>query len=119
MKVLIAMANCLVGSDCTSSYMLVSDKCSVPSYMYFCISSTTMPDPLSAFLIIRVLSVTSCLKALYSSLVRLGSMLLSGKPVRDVFILCRYVSISCDALGGVHILLSLNGCGSASDWFLK
>ncbi len=62
--------------------------------MYFCTSSTTIPEPLSAFFITNELSAASSFNALYSFLVRLGSRLLSGKLIRDVLILCRYVSMS-------------------------
>ena len=37
----------------------------------------------------------------------------------SVFILHRYASISCDALGGCQVLFGLNGCGSCGGLFLK
>ncbi len=37
----------------------------------------------------------------------------------SVLILCRYFSISGEAIGGVQVLFFLNGCGSVGGYFLK
>ena len=47
----IASARGFVGSVFISSYMSLSERCSMPSFRYFVVSSITIPDPLSAPLI--------------------------------------------------------------------
>ena len=63
-----AFASSLVGSESESifSYMVVSAKCASPSAMYLAVSSMTMPEPLSAFLMTRVSSLASSVSVFLS-----------------------------------------------------
>ena len=64
-----ALVRCMVGSVWTFSYMVSSERWSKPSMT---VSSTTIPEPLSALLMTKVLSEQSCLRALVCVGVRLG-----------------------------------------------
>ena len=61
-----------MGSDSILSYMFLSARWSRPSLIYCSVSSTTMPEPLSALLITRVWSVDSTLSDLCWVGVRFG-----------------------------------------------
>ncbi len=82
-------------------------------------SSTTIPEPLSAFLIISELSDARSFSAILSSLVKFGITLYVGIVIISCFILFRYASIFAEALGGYHVLFCLKGCGSWGGSFLK
>ena len=74
-------------------------------------SSTTIPEPLSACFMTIVGSLASDVKALSSGFVRLGLNALSLSVLVCSLILSRYFSICGEALGGSQLLLCLKGCG--------
>ncbi len=74
----IAFANCSVGSASIILYMFLSSKCSFPSAMYFSLSSMTMPEPSSAFVITMSGLAASSLRALVSALVMFGKKLVGS-----------------------------------------
>ena len=78
-----------MGSASTLSYMVVSERWSRPSLMYCLVSSTTIPEPLSAFLMIKVWSEQSCLKASSCTGVKLGVILRGCNVFISVLILFR------------------------------
>ncbi len=118
-NLLIAFANCSVGSASIFSYMFASSKCSFPSAIYLSLSSITMPEPLSAFFITMSGSAASSLRALVSALVMFGKKLVGSSSFMSFSILCRYLSTSSEALGGNQVLFCLNGCISFDMLFLK
>ena len=79
--------------------------------MYLSLSSTTIPEPLSAFLIIRVLFFANCFSVVFSLAFRLGMNGSLFMVSMSCSILCRYFSMSSGPLGGVQVLLALKGCG--------
>lgn len=91
---------------------MVSERWSIPSLTYCCVSSTTIPEPLSALLMTRVLSVLSSLRACFSLGVKFGVTFRGCINLVSVLILFRYFSIIGEADGGIHSLFGLNGCGS-------
>ena len=78
-----------MGSVSTLSYMVVSERWSRPSLIYCLVSSTTMPEPLSAFLMTKVWSEQSCLKASFCVGVKLGDILRGFNVLISVLILFR------------------------------
>ena len=87
--------------------------------MYLAVSSTTIPEPLSACFMTIVGSLASSVKAPSSDFVRLGlNALNSNLPVCSLT-LSRYISIRGEALGGIQLLFCLKGCGVCRDQFLK
>ena len=79
----------------------------------------TMPEPLSALLITRVWSEASSLRASFCLGVKLGVLFRGCSEFVSFLTLSRYSSISTEAVGGVHVLFSLKGCGSVGDLFWK
>ena len=75
-------------------------------------SSTTIPEPLSALLMTRLLSELSCLRALVCMGDRFGVTFRGCSLSICVLILLRYFSIVRDADGGSQVLFFLKGCGS-------
>ena len=69
---LIASERGFLGSVLISLYIFSSERWSRPSFIYCSVSSTTIPEPLSAVLMINVWSDLSCLSALFCVGVRLG-----------------------------------------------
>ncbi len=113
-NLLIAFANCSVGSASIFSYMFASSKCSFPSALYLSLSSITMPEPLSAFFITMSGSAASSLRALVSALVMFGKKLVGSSSFMSFSL-----STSSEALGGNQVLFCLNGCISCDMLFLK
>ena len=108
---LMALVRCMVGSALTSSYMVPSERWSRPSWTYWCVSSTTIPEPLSALLMTRLLSEQSCLRALVCMGDRFGVTLRGCSLSICVLILLRYFSIVREAARGSQVLFFLKGCG--------
>ena len=82
-------------------------------------SSTTIPEPLSAFLMTLDESRARLLRAILSSLGKFLCKCSSGRVMISASILCRYASIAGLAGGGSQVDLALNGCGSESGASLK
>ena len=82
-------------------------------------SSTTIPEPLSACFMTIVGSLDSAVKALSSGFVRLGLNALSFNFFACSLTLSRYISICGEALGGIQLLFCLKGCGVWEVQFLK
>ena len=57
--------------------------------------------------------------AFFSSLLKFGYVGLCVIEFMSDFILSRYFSTSGELLGGIQVLLVLNGCISFGGWFLK
>ena len=96
-----------------------SERWSRPSLTYWCVSSTTIPEPLSALLMTKLLSELSCLRAMVCIDVRFGVILRGRSLLICVLTLFRYFSIVEEADGGTQVLLFLKGCGSEDGLFLK
>ena len=86
---------------------------------YCSVSSTTMPEPLSALLITRVWSEQSSFSALLCAGVRFVVVLRGCNLLTFFLTLFRYSSIAGLAVGGVHVLFFLKGCGSLDGLSLK
>ena len=97
----------------------MSERWSKPSLMYCSVSSTTMPEPLSALFMIRVGSDWSSLRAFFCVGVRFGVILRGFIVLISVLTLFRYFSMSLEAFGGIQVLFSLKGCGSVDGRSLK
>ena len=89
--------------------MVVSARWLKPSLTYCWVSSTTMPEPLSALFITRSLSVERCLRACFCSRVRFGVDFSGCTVLISFLILFRYFSIGGEAISGVQELLCLKG----------
>lgn len=87
--------------------------------MYCSLSSITIPEPLSAFLMTRVWSLARSFKAFCCDMVRFFLNGLGASCSISVLILVRYDSMLLDALGGCQVLFFLKGCGSWEVEFLK
>ena len=96
-----------------------SERWSRPSLTFWCVSSTTIPEPLSALLMTKLLSELSCLRVLVCIGVRFGVTLRGCSLLICVLTLFRYFSIVQEALGGSQVLFFLKGCGSVDGLFLK
>ena len=72
-------------------------------------SSTTIPEPLSALLMTRVWSEPSCLRGCLCIGVKFGVIFKGWSVLTFVLILFRYPSISAEAVGGSQLLFSLKG----------
>ena len=116
---LMACARGSVGSVSTLSYMVSSERWSRPSLVYCSVSSTTMPEPLSAFLMTKVWSVYSSLRPFLCVGVKLGVVFKGLIVLISLLILFRYVSISGEAEGGSQELFPLKGCRFVGGLFLK
>ena len=103
-----------MGSVLTFSYMVSSERWFRPSLTYCSVSSTTMPEPLSALLMTKDVSERSCLSALVCMGVRFGVTLRGCSLLICDLILFRYLSISSEAVGGCQVLFFLKGCGSTN-----
>lgn len=108
-----------VGSEVIFSYIFRSERCSRPSCMYLLLSSTTMPEPLSAALMTRVWSLASLESVCCSFLVRLGWEGLFSSDCSCAFTLFRYASMAGLAGGGIQADFLRKGCGSGPLWSLK
>ena len=82
-------------------------------------SSTTIPEPLSACFMTIVGSLARDIRALSSGFVRLGLNVLSSSLLVCSLTLSRYISICGEALGGIQLLFCLKGCGVCEAQFLK
>ena len=69
--------------------MVSSERWSSPSLTYCSVSSITMPEPLSALLITKVLSDRSSLRALFCVGVRLGEIFKGCSELISFLILFR------------------------------
>ena len=87
--------------------------------MYCSVSSTTIPEPLSAFLITLDESRARLLRALSSALGKFLRRCSRGRDLTSASTLCRYASVAESAGGGSQVDFGLNGCGSMTGASLK
>ena len=87
--------------------MVSSARLSIPSWMQLVVSSTTIPEPLSALLMTKEVSEASSFSAVLSFLDKLWENLMGCSSVIPVYTRCRQDSTTTEALGGTHVIF---GC---------